>query len=143
MSLVPALQEMHEAHKARQARMAGRITAPPKPLPFAIPPERTVVVPQPIELPSLRKHQITTLHAAGWSQGRIAKRLMLTPGQVSGVLHRARAEEHKLLLCDVCLILFDLCFDTYEIGGLVDEPECVVHKLIAWGKERRRREAGL
>ena len=136
--MVPALAEQHAAHKARQLRMAGALTAAPKPLPFAAPPLKTVVVPPPMDLSGPRKHQIAVLAAAGWSQGQIAKRLKLTPSTVAGVLHRARAEEHKLLVCDVCLILFELGFDSYEIGSLVGEPEHVVCKLLAFGRERKR-----
>lgn len=139
MSLVPALAEMHAAHKARQARMAGRPTLPPRPLPFAEPPARIIKPLPAVELSGTRKHQIMVLRAAGYSQGRIAKRLGLTDGVVAGVLHRARAEEHRLLLCDAVLILFDLAFDTIDIGALVDEQERTVHNLLGWARERRRR----
>lgn len=137
-AMVPALAEIHAAHKARQARMAGVITAPPKPLSFEVaPPAQTIKVPPPVDLSGPIKHQIVVLAATGMESWRIAKRLKITKGAVAGVLYRARAQEHKLLLCDVCLILFELGFDTYEIGGLVDEPERVVYNLIAWGRDRR------
>ena len=138
VDLVPALAEQHAAHKARLARMAGVITPPAVPLPFAEPPRKGVVVPPPIELSGTRKHQIAILDAAGWSQAKIARRLKLTSGIVAGVLYRARAEAHKLLLCDVCFMLSDLGFDTYEIGGLVGEPEHVVYNLAARGRDRER-----
>lgn len=136
--MVPALAEQHAAHKARRARMAGIITATATPLPYA-PPVRPVTVPAPVlNVGSTRKHQIAVLQAAGYSQGRIAARLGLTVGQVAGVLHRNRAEQHKLLLCDCCLILFDLGFDTYDIGILVGEPERAVYALLSWARERKR-----
>lgn len=138
MSLVPALAEQHAAHKARQLRMAGIIAAPPKPLPFAEPPRAPVVVPEPFDLSGPLKHQIVVLSHAGYSNGRIARRLKITKGVVSGVLHRARAKEHKMLMGEVIAIMFGLGFDTYDIAGHVGEPEYVVAKELARVRDRGR-----
>lgn len=138
MSLVPALAEQHAAHKARQLRMAGIIAPAPKPLPFAEPPLVPVSVPDPIDLSGPIKHQIVVLCHAGFPNWRIAKRLKITKGAVAGVLHRARAKEHKMLLGDVIGIMFGLGFNTYEIAGHVGEPEYVVAKELARVRDRER-----
>lgn len=135
MSMVPALAEQHAAHKARMARLAGM--APPLPR-FTPPPQRHVALPPVVDLCGPRKHQIALLAAAGYSQARIAKRLGLTTGVVAGVIHRARAQQHRLLMVDAIGILFGLGFDTYEIGGMVGEPEHVVANALARWRERQR-----
>lgn len=138
MSLVPALADMHAAHKARQLRMAGVIAPPPKPLPFAEPPKVPVSVPEPFDLSGPLKHQIVVLSHAGFSNTRIARRLRVTSGVVAGVLHRARAKEHKMLLGDVIAIMFGLGFDTFDIAGHVGEPEHVVAKELTRARDRER-----
>lgn len=138
MEMVPALAEQHAAHKARQLRMAGIIAPPPKVLPFAEPPQAPVIVPDPIDLSGPLKHQIVVLSHAGLPNWRIAKRLKITKGAVSGVLHRARAKEHKMLMADVIAIMFGLGFDTYDIACHVGEPEHVVAKELARVRDRGR-----
>lgn len=148
MTLVPALAEIHAAHKARQARMAGILVAPPKPLSFepkpapphvvAPPPAEPVSVPEPFDLSAPLKHQIIVLHHMGLTNWRVAKRLKVTKGVVSGVLYRHKAQEHKMLLGDVARILFSLGFDTWEIGGIVGEPEHVVERSLARAREAER-----
>lgn len=132
MSLVPALADQHAAHKARMARLNG--IAPPLPRPPQVRPSMPVA----IKLSGTRKHQIALLSAAGYTQGMIAKRLGLTVGAVAGVLHRSRAEQHRLLMGDAIVLLFGMGFDTYEIGGLVGEPEHVVANTLARSRDRER-----
>lgn len=137
----PALMELHEAHKARQARLGGKPYTPP-PLPVLVqspaPPAKVVKIPAPVDIPPTRKVQIMALSAAGYSQGRIARRLELTVGTVAGVLHRARAIEHKVLLADVVLALFKLGFDTYDIAVTIGEPEDEVCRALHRARDAER-----
>lgn len=146
-ALVPALAEQNAAHIARMKRMGMHRPnvvsydtvhrAPPPPMP--IPTERTIKIPDPVgDLSGTRKHQIVVLSAAGYAPARIARRLKVSPGVVAGVLHRARAQEHRLLLGEVIAILFGLGFDTYEIAGLVGEPEHAIANGLSRARDRSR-----
>lgn len=104
--------------------------------PVLRPPQMRPAMPVAVKLSGTRKHQINLLSAAGYTQGMIAKRLGLTVGVVAGVLHRSRAEEHRLLMGDAMALLFGLGFDTYEIGSLVGEPEHVVVNTLARSRDR-------
>lgn len=136
--MVPALAEQHAAHKARRERMTSPAPVPVKPPVYV---RTTIPIPQPVQISGTRKHQIAILAAAGYSQGRIAKRLDLTVGVVAGVLYRLRTEQHRLLLSDCIIMMFELGFDTADIAEHIGEPEDVAANALVRYRSRLERDS--